>query len=85
MTLVPKEVLVRGLSDKDREIIVHQLQHSLVLDKVREFLQVKKRELIVRQSDYDNPAWLAKQAHQNGLFDAYTQIETLLSLDQKET
>lgn len=79
------EIWARGLPDRQKLEFENTLLSSPVIDRLKTILEDMKRSLTVHSKDYDNPGWVAKQAHQNGLYEAYEQIERLLTpLDRKD-
>lgn len=76
------EIWFRDVSPEDKEKMIALLNHSQLIDRLREILEGWENELSVSRGDYDNPSWAYKQAHENGLIEAYTKIKRLF--DHKE-
>ena len=70
--------------DRFQNIVRHSSQ---VLERLKDIIeeaeqQLENSELTIEA--YNNPSWSHKQAHKNGLKQAYRNIKKIITLDQKE-
>lgn len=75
-------VWFNSLDPKDRETLEAQLKYSVLKEQFLKILEQFSRELPQTKPDYDNPSWAYRQAHINGLTEAYNKIRKLF--DQGE-
>ena len=75
-----------SLKGDERENFRLSVQSSkLVLDKLNEIVYNMYKEAESTNSiDYDSPSWSHKQAHYNGMREAYSKILELTNLDARE-
>lgn len=76
------EIWFRGKSPEDKERMIALMNHSDLVERLLEIIGSYERELSVSRGDYNNPSWAYKQAHENGLLEAYSKIKRLF--DHKE-
>jgi hypothetical protein len=77
----------QGVAAEDVENLKSQLiSDKKTLDNLKKIVYNMIRKLEdVRTDDYESPSWSHKQAHRNGLLEAYGSICRLISLDKGET
>lgn len=77
------ELLLRGLSEKEKDEYKRLLVNSDLIGRIVEILKDwKKEEEVVTKTDYDSPSWSHKQADKNGAVRFANKVLTLL--DHKE-
>ena len=77
---VPSQWLTHCETQEEKEKEVEYLKNcSTLFDRLRTMLQDKyDQESATKDTDYDCPSWAAKQAHKNGMLQAYEEIFRLL-------
>ena len=64
----------------DRKEVDRDVKKSPCLDHILRVLSAKiKAASEVSRSDYDTAAWAYKQAHLNGRYDAFRELERLIN------
>lgn len=54
------------------------------LDNIRKIVyNIVTKERDIRKVDYDSPSWSHKQAHKNGMLEAFNSIMRLVTLDKE--
>lgn len=76
------EIWFRGKTQDEKAKMIALLDHSDTIERLLEILTAWENELSVTRGDYSNPSWAFKQAHENGMLEAYTKIKRLF--DHKE-
>lgn len=76
------EIWFRGMKPDDKDRLLNSLKNSELSEKIQEILKTFERELTMNKADYDSPSWSHKQAHYNGMREAYNRIQKLF--DHKE-
>jgi hypothetical protein len=73
----------KGLKEDEKKELILSITNSPAIKVLLKIVSGWENELKTKRSDYDNPSWSHRQAHDNGLAEAYSKIKRLL--DQKET
>lgn len=83
-------VWLKGVAKEDRDTVSKVVNSyinndDLVIERLREILQSKIKELSKGSTDFDSPAWPYLQAHRLGQLAGLEEILTLISKDDKPT
>ena len=74
----------KGIADEQEiDKIKSSVKSSrLVLERLSNLMEEKIKELdAIHANDYDSPSWAAKQAHINGLKEAYRKVIALCKIN----
>lgn len=81
-----KTVWLEGLKDKDREerkVLIRGSKKTLdILSKICYNMYREAENSSI--SDYDSPSWAYRQAHINGLKEAYNKIQEVVTLSDND-
>lgn len=72
----------QGMKEDEKQKLIHSLKNSDLSQRLQSILKEWERQLEMTQKDYDSPAWAYKQAHRNGMQEAYKKLLSLF--DHKE-
>ena len=71
------ELWFRGLSEKEKAEMIQSILYSPASKRLQEIIISWEKELKMTRGDYENPSWAFKQAHENGMLEAYTKLKSL--------